>query len=66
MEIFPLFQNSCYNIFRMEDHMKTKEEYEQELTEIKRRIKIKDIIIIIEIIIIAILILSGVAVFVFM
>ncbi len=49
----------------MEGRMKTKEEYEQELAEIKKRIKTKDIIIIVEIIIIAILILSGIAVFTF-
>ena len=41
-------------------------EYESEINEVKRRIKVKDVIIIVEIIIIAILVLSGVAVFIWM
>ena len=41
-------------------------EYENEISEVKRRIKVKDVIIIVEIIIIAILVLTGVAVFIWM
>ena len=41
-------------------------EYESEITEVKKRIKVKDVIIIVEIIIIAVLVLSGVAVFIWM
>ena len=41
-------------------------EYEIEITEVKRRIKVKDLIIIGELIIIAILVLTGVAVFIWM
>ena len=41
-------------------------EYESEITEVKRRIKVKDLIIIGELIIIAILVLTGVAVFIWM
>lgn len=41
-------------------------EYESEITEVKKRIKVKDVIIIVEIIIIAILVLSGIAVFIWM
>ena len=41
-------------------------EYESEITEVKRRIKVKDVIIIVEIIIIGVLVLSGVAVFIWM
>ena len=41
-------------------------DYETEITEVKRRIKVKDIIIIVELIIIAILVLSGIAVFIWM
>ena len=41
-------------------------EYENEISEVKRRIKVKDVIIIVEIIIIAILVLTGVAVFIWL
>ena len=41
-------------------------EYESEITEVKRRIKVKDLIIIGELIVIAILVLTGVAVFIWM
>ncbi len=41
-------------------------EYEDEITEVKKRIKVKDVIIIVEIVVIAILVLSGVAVFIWM
>ena len=42
------------------------EEYESEITKVKRRIEVKDVIIIVEIIIIAILVLTGVAIFIWM
>ena len=41
-------------------------EYENEITEVKKRIKVKDVIIIVEIIVIAILVLTGVAVFIWL
>ena len=41
-------------------------EYESEITEVKKRIKVKDLIIIGELIVIAILVLTGVAVFIWM
>ncbi len=41
-------------------------DFESEITDVKRRIKVKDVIIIVEIIVIAILVLTGVAVFIWM
>ncbi len=41
-------------------------EYKGEIAEVKRRIEIKDVIIVVELIIIAILVLTGVAVFIWM
>ena len=41
-------------------------EYESEINEVKKRIKVKDVIIIVEIIVIVVLVLSGVAVFIWM
>lgn len=40
--------------------------YEKEITKVKKNIKVKDVIIVIELIVIAILVLSGVAVFIWM
>ena len=50
----------------IEEKKATIKDYEDEITEVKRRIKIKDIIIIVEIIVIAVLVLTGVAVFIWM